>query len=344
MSFDTLRKIFSATIPYYDEVRFIWHGGEPTSMGKAFYKEVIRLQKEINKNNTKITNSIQSNLTLLDCGFAKFLIENGFKIGSSFDGTKNDLTRFNSQKILDGRKIVTDNGGRVGFICVVQRKNIDNLIEDYEWFKKNHINYTLNQYMATPPYENDELFVPTEHYIKRICELYDYWAKDVGCNINISYFEDFIDYHLFGKKYLCCYNSCLGKHIGVQYNGDIYNCNRDFPKEYSFGNIHDYTDIHQCFESAGFENLVKKAVERRNYCKENCEIYDFCNGGCNSTSLMGGDISRGNKYVCDTIIAVYKHIEKSLNTLKAQPEETWKTTLNPKLCEKLMKYSKGKIK
>lgn len=338
MSLETLRRIFSVTIPYYEEVHFIWHGGEPVSMGKEFYQTALQMQQEINTHNAKIENSIQSNLTLLDEDFVRFLLDHHFHIGGSFDGTRNDLTRHNTEKILAGRQLVLDCGGQVGFICVVQSNNIDHLIEDYHWFQSKGINYTLNPYMAVPPYEDDPLFVPAPHYIQRVCELFDYWAADTQCKIRISYFHDFIDYILFGFKSLCCYNSCLGKHIGIHYDGQIYNCNRDFPAEYSFGNVYDYTDIHQCFESPGFQALAKKAVERRYHCKENCSIFPFCAGGCNSSAYMGGDLTRGNPVTCQILQAVYQHIAQTLEQWKHRSPDECKQALNPALWKRILKY------
>lgn len=332
ISLETLEKIFSITIPFYDELKFIWHGGEPTSMGLDFYKAAIEMQKKFNSKNVKITNSIQTNLTLLDEDFVHFLIDNDIKIGSSFDGTQNHLTRHNSDKILAGRDLVVKNGGRVGFICVVQSKNIDCLIEDYKWFKKKGINYTLNPYLSAPPYENDELFVSPKHYSKRICELFDFWAMDSECNITISYFNDFINFILFGEKSLCCYNSCLGKHVGIQYNGDIYNCNRDFPQECSYGNIYDYTDIRDCFASKGFENMLTASIERRKNCIESCDLYNFCNGGCCSAAFTGGNMAKANKHFCTIITSVYHYIENRLEEFKT------KTPANNELAKKLEKY------
>lgn len=298
-------------------------------MGLDFYKDALEMQKRINVNGAVINNSIQSNLTLLDEEMAKFIVDNNIHIGGSYDGINNELTRHNSNKILKGHKVLKDCGGRNGFICVVQRNNIDNLIEDYEWFKKNKMNYTINMYMSDNSNLDDPLFVEKEHYVKRICELFDYWVNDVKCNIQISYFDDFIDYILYKKKSLCCYNFCLGKHVGIHYNGDIYCCNRDFTKEFCFGNIYDYNDIRECFQSDGFENIVLEAVERRKQCKSECSIYDFCTGGCNSTALMGGKLSERNAYVCQILISIYEHIEKRIQDYLLNKDEKMKNELNP---------------
>jgi len=104
---DTLRKMFEITIPYYFDIKFLWHGGEPLSMGQAFYESVISLQKEINTTNAYILNTMQSNLTLLDENFAMFLLKSKFGIGGSFDGTQNEKTRHCSAQILAGHNILT---------------------------------------------------------------------------------------------------------------------------------------------------------------------------------------------------------------------------------------------
>lgn len=223
MSEKTLRKIFETTIPYYKEINYIWHGGEPLSMGIQFYKKAISIQKELNIYGRKIKNSIQTNLTLLDDELAKFVVKEEIYIGSSFDGSQNEKTRHNTQKIIRGSELLRKHGGRNGFICVVQNHNIEYLIEDYAWFNSRKINYTINPYLVSPSeMENNPLFVPAEKYIHYINKFFDYWVKDTNCNIRISYFMDFINYILFKSKSLCCYNSCMGKHIGVHYDGKIY--------------------------------------------------------------------------------------------------------------------------
>ncbi len=313
---EIMEQAFKIIIPYYDEIRFIWHGAEPLSVGKDFYERALRIQLKYNTNSVVIENSIQTNLTLLNDEFARFLIDNSIHIGSSYDGTRNELTRHNSDGILNGYRTLKKNGGDCGFICVVQNKNIDSLIEDYNWFKNNQIDYTLNQYLSSPPYEEDPLFVPADHYIDRICELFDYWMYDSECCISISYFERFVDYVLFGKKDLCCYNSCMGKHIGISFDGTIQACNREFLDEYHFGSVFDYNRIYDCFESAGFKKMLNEAVVRRRSCKDNCSIYGLCEGGCNNVAFVAGGISNQNEYYCSTMIGIYNHIKDGLASLK----------------------------
>lgn len=339
MSEETLRKIFEITIPFYREINYIWHGGEPLSMGIDFYKKALSIQKELNVYGNKIKNSIQTNLTLLDAEMADFVVANDIHIGSSFDGTQNEKTRHNSKKIVAGSDLLREHGGRNGFICVLQNYNIEHLIEDYEWFKSKKINYTINPYLVSPlEMKDNPLFVSAEKYVYCVSQFFDYWIKDTSCNIRISYFVDFINYILFKSKSLCCYNSCIGKHIGVHFDGKIYNCNRDFPEQYCFGNVYDYKDIHECFESKGFELLLQHAIERRNKCRNNCDIYEFCAGGCNSCALVGGDICKNNEYTCAILKGVYAHVKEVIERYCELDNTILSNEVNPHVVKKIFEY------
>lgn len=298
---------------------------------------MLNLQSEYDIKNKIIKNSIQTNLSLLTEEFAEFLVKNNFHIGSSFDGTKNEFTRHNTDKIMKGYETLKRAGGNNGFICVVQNENINCLKEDYEWFKSKGINYKLNKYLSKDVC-NDKLYVEPKIYSQKMCDFFDYWMFDKSCNISMSYFDDFIKYILFKEKDLCCYNSCMGKHIGIHYNGNIYGCNRDFPEKYCFGNINDYTDIHQCFESKGFNNLLKDTIERRKNCKEKCRIYDFCTGGCNSVALTLGDVKKNHQEDCDTLIFIYSYVEEKINEWKKESKNKIIENLNPYFSKLLLKY------
>ncbi len=61
-------------------VEFVWQGGEPTLLGMDFFKRVIELQKPFVKTKT-ITNSIQTNGTLLTDEWCAFLKKHNFMVG-----------------------------------------------------------------------------------------------------------------------------------------------------------------------------------------------------------------------------------------------------------------------
>lgn len=105
INIQTIKHLLDITTPYYKRVNIIWHGGEPLLMGVDFYKEVVGIQKTYD---CRITNAIQSNLTLLSPEMADFFAENNISISGSFDGVCNEALRGHSKEILAGRQLMID--------------------------------------------------------------------------------------------------------------------------------------------------------------------------------------------------------------------------------------------
>ena len=306
MGAETLKRMLDITVPFYKSINFIWHGGEPLLVGLDFYQKVVELQKQ---SSCDIKNSIQSNLTLMTPEFATFFAENNFNISGSYDGICNKELRGNDEKILAGRMLITETGRRCGLIMVVSNYNIDHLIDSYLFFKNLKVNFSLNLYLDQRDNKKSELQLEEDTTINRLNELFDYWAYDITGTIHISYFKHILEFILFKRKSLCTYTSCLGRWIGIRHDGEIVPCNRYFPSEYGYGNVFDYTDIGEAFDSNGFKTLLKQAIIRREKCKS-CEIYLFCNGGCNNNAINESGIENNSGLSCNILKGVYKHIDE----------------------------------
>lgn len=313
MSIEILQQLMKITLPFYNKISFIWHGGEPLSMGLDFYKKVVELQEYYRaKFDVKLSNNIQTNITLLNKEMADFFVKNNFTIGSSYDGIYNYKTRGLSDKILNGVKIYQNAGGTCGMISVVSKITVNSLIESYEFFKKQKLNYKLNPYLGT----DEELLLDYDVYTREMIKLFDYWALDTKTPISISSFIVFIDYIILQRKHLCTFTSCLGRWASVNYNGTIKPCNRYFPDEYSYGNIIDYNSFDEAFNSEGFRKLITKAIDRREKCKS-CALWEFCSGGCNYIALneCNGIENNGGNH-CQFLLTMYEHIENFLEENK----------------------------
>ena len=68
-----------------DEVLFCWHGGEALMRPLSFYKRAMELQRRYGRGRV-ITNTLQTNGTLLTDEWCRFFRENGFLVGLSVDG------------------------------------------------------------------------------------------------------------------------------------------------------------------------------------------------------------------------------------------------------------------
>ena len=70
------------------EVVVAWQGGEPTMMGLDFFRRSIELERKYAAPGQRILNTIQTNGTLLDDEWGRFLKENDFLVGISIDGPR----------------------------------------------------------------------------------------------------------------------------------------------------------------------------------------------------------------------------------------------------------------
>ena len=310
MSGETLRRLYDITFACYQNVLIIWHGGEPLCMGKSFFEEALQLQTSYP--GVHVINRMQSNLTLLTDDMADFLCSSHIGGGSSFDGINNEYLRGDSERILAGREKLLSRGKACGFIMVLSRKNVDTLIESYELFKRLNANYSINPYVHTTAVNDSELALDASHTIQRLQEFFDYWIADAKCNVHVDYFERILKFIIFGKKSVCKYTSCLGKWLGIRYDGSIVPCNRYFPDEFGLGSIWDYDKLSDAFQSDGFRRLLEGAIERRYKC-QNCEVFPFCAGGCNNVALNEGGITENGGSTCKITKGIYSYIKTYLS-------------------------------
>ncbi len=307
MTLRTIDRLFDIVCNNCNNVQFIWHGGEPLLMGYDFYKYVFEKQKSYQ--GTKIKNSMQSNLTLLTDELADLLCDNSVGMGTSFDGVLNEELRGNTTAILEGRQKIIQRGGSCGVIMVVSNKNIDTLLDSYELFKKKCINYGMNTYVSRGAEYDKPFILEASKAILRFKELFDIWIDDQGCNIHVDFYERILRYISSGNKTVCKNTSCIGRWMGVRFDGTIVPCNRYFPDEYNYGNIWDYNSIFEAFDSSGAIKLIGEAIERRRKCMS-CEAYGLCEGGCNNVAYNEGDIKTNGGNTCVIFREIYMYINE----------------------------------
>lgn len=286
------------------------------SVGKIIRKAAKALQTSAEKmadSGKAVKNSIQTNLTLMNDEFADFLVKNQIGVGSSFDGIYNDRLRGSTKELIRGYTILERAGKKCGFIMVVSQENIAALKESYRFFRDRGISFTINLYIPAKTQANERLMPQTDDAIRYIIDFYDCWINDADCNISIHFFERIIEHIIWGSKTLCKYSSCLGKWVGIRYDGTIVPCNRFFPDACHFGNVYEYEKISDAFASGGFTRLLRQAVARREKCG-NCAIYSFCEGGCNNVAYHENGIENNGGQSCLILKAVYGHIRGDLRS------------------------------
>lgn len=307
---EDLRKFCNITFPHYNSIYIVWHGGEPTFLGKDILEDYTNIIKHYAKKyNTTIDFSMQSNGTLINEEFVQFLKENKIHIGISFDGVHNDNTRnstdmfFQTKKLLDQYKI------GFGVITVVSGLNYRELIDNYEYMKKHKIHLKLAHYENINAPDNN-LILPLDGYIKKMKEFFDYWINDSECNIKVDPFLRMINDYYNGYSGICARSSCMRGWLCLEPNGDITPCDRTFPKEYIYGNVAYLKDIREIYKSQPFLSLMKGANIRRMKCKQECDLYNFCEGGCNHNAIHENGLENNKGFSCKAFYEIFSYVIK----------------------------------
>ncbi|HSV98898.1 MAG TPA: radical SAM protein [Sedimentisphaerales bacterium] len=62
-------------------IRFSWHGGEPTILGLDYFRKIVAIQRKHLPAGRAFANGIQTNGTLLNEQWCRFLAAEGFTVG-----------------------------------------------------------------------------------------------------------------------------------------------------------------------------------------------------------------------------------------------------------------------
>lgn len=343
MEMETLEKLYSIMFPFYKSIGIVWHGGEPTFAGVGFYTRALQLEEAYAKKyGVKVLNSMQTNATLLSDEFISLIERYHISLGVSYDGPVNDITRDSTVAVLSSIKKLKAHNIRPGIITVVSKKNIDRLIATYEHLKEIALGAQLNHYIEmdkdTPCLE---LSLDPDEYVAKMYDLFLFWFNDPLCNIDLNPFRGYIEQYLFGVSPVCIHASCMRSWMCMEHSGNLSACDKVFPKEYQYGNVNDYSDIREVYYSDGYRNLLASSVERRNKCIESCEYYKYCEGGCNHSAMVEGEVTNNGGFSCRTFKSLFGKIILYLKSIELTIETISDKVPNPYLRKTLLSCIKS---
>ena len=127
-----------------DEVVSSWQGGEPTLRGLEFFRKVVALQRKHAKAGQRIENDLQTNGTLLDEDWARFLKEHRFLVGLSIDGPReiHDRYRITNQgaptfdSVVAAARLLRGFGVKFNTLTCVSRFNASRPLDVYRFLRR----------------------------------------------------------------------------------------------------------------------------------------------------------------------------------------------------------------
>lgn len=294
--------------------QWIWHGGEPLLVDNDFYDEANALVKE---QFPKASIDMQSNLTLLDDEKAKMLKKWEVRPGFSFDGLTNHLTRKNTGDLMRSLLVAEKNGIFSGAIMIITNDNINQLIEEYEYFKRLRVSCKMNLIFSA--HKNNKTYnLDGELAAEKLCEFFDYWIRDVQGPVSSDICERYLIAALDAGG-SCSFTDCAGKDywFSVQPDGDIYHCGRDWSEETGlcFGNIFEVESVSDIIKHPNHKKWYEGTRRMLQNCGE-CDYFYSCHSGCyNDNIQFDPSMNKPEPNNCYIHKHVISHVIKTINEI-----------------------------
>ena len=340
-------KVLSAFITNYitsqptPEVAFVWQGGEPTLLGIDFFKRVVELQRPFARLKT-ISNSLQTNGTLLTDEWCAFLKKNNFMVGISLDGPREIHDRYRRDRegkgtfdrVMRGLRLLQKHKVDYNVLACVACETARQPLEVYRFLRDSGVEFIqfspVVERMATAcnaqsglrlagPASLDkeeaqnEVFpwsVLPEEYGDFLIAIYDEWVRhDVGTTFVMN-FEWALNAWIGNSSPVCIHAEQCGRSLVIEHNGDVYACDHCVFPEYQLGNIINDSLSQMVAQScqSGFGVTKESALPR--WCRE-CKVLAACRGGCPKHRFeMSNYQEPGMQYLCPGYRKFFMHIRK----------------------------------
>lgn len=331
------------------EISFAWQGGEPTLLGVRFFEKAVALQSKYARGK-RITNAIQTNGTLLNDEWCRFLQRHDFLVGISLDGPmelhdayrRDRRQRPTFHKVLRAIELMQRHGVPFNILTVVNRLNSQHPLEVYRFFKSIGARFlqfiplverlapdpggssnTAGPHLAGPP-TGDRAgqtadvapwSVEPEQFGRFLCAIYDDWIRnDVG-QIFVQIFDTTLGIFAGYPASLCVFCETCGQSLAIEHNGDVYSCDHYVYPEYLLGNINELTlrEMARSPKQIAFGKAKRDGLPQ--FCRK-CDVLFACRGECPKHRFMTTpDGEAGLNYLCPSYKRFFHHVAPTMRQM-----------------------------
>jgi uncharacterized protein len=306
-------------------IRFSWHGGEPTILGSDYFRKIVAIQRKNQPSKQHIANGMQTNGTLLDEDWCRFLADEDFYIGLSLDGPQEMHDRHRLTKggkptfdqTMKGYGLLRQHQVSTDILCVVNAHNVRYPLEVYRFFKQLGAKYVSFLPLVEPKQGTDRgvssLTVPADDWGDFLCTVFDEWVnQDIG-KLKVQIFEEAARTAFEQEHSLCIFRPICGDIPVVEHNGDFYSCDHFVDDEHRLGNIIE-TPLVELLESPEQRAFGKAKLDfLPRYCRE-CEVKVMCNGECpKNRFIRTHDGEEGLNFLCAGYKRFFSHCKSFVN-------------------------------
>jgi uncharacterized protein len=291
-------------------VMFSWHGGEPALAGLDFFRKAVYLQHKYLPPGRVLLNGLQTNGTLFDEEWCRFLSKENFLVGISLDGPEelHDVHRKNREgkgsflQTIKGYELLQKYGINPEILCVVNACNAKFPLEIYHFFKQSGAEFITFLPLVQRQLNSGEGVSPesvsAEAFGHFLISIFDEWVREDIGKVKIQIFEEALRTAFNREHTLCIFKVNCGGVPVVEQNGDFYACDHFVAEEYFRGNIRNHTLAWYLDGAAQKAFGEAKSLTLPEYCRM-CPVKEMCNGECpKNRFITTPDGEPGLNYLC----------------------------------------------
>lgn len=317
------------------EVMFTWQGGEPLLMGLGFYRRALELQWKYARPGTRITNTVQTNGTLLDDEWCRFFKETDFLVGISLDGPAefHDVYRLDKGEqptftaVMAGLRLLQRHDVAFNVLTCVHAANVDHPRRLYR-FLRDEVGAQFLQFIpiveridagwGQEDVRVTDRSLTARQYGRFLIDIFDEWLRhDVG-KVFVQIFDVALGQWLGAPPSLCIFAPTCGNALVLEHNGDLYSCDHFVEPDHFLGNIRETPLRELVFSSKQQQFGMAKATNLPSYCRT-CEVFFACQGGCPRNRFIKTPTGEeGLNYLCAGYKAFFRHIDRPMRLMRAK--------------------------
>ena len=309
------------------EVVVAFQGGEPTMMGLDFFRRVLEIERRHAQPGQQILNTLQTNATLIDDTWARFLADEEFLVGVSVDGPRemHDAYRVDKggkptfDRVMRGLDALHRAGAEWNALTTVHHANEEHGAPVYR-FLRDDLGARFIQLI--PIVERQGTHVSTASVSPRgygqfLVGVFDEWIRsDVGTVYVQSFDSALASWLGMPEAGVCVHAETCGRAVALEHNGNVYSCDHYVEPEHLIGNLADGRTLLQIVDSPQQQAFgLAKRDSLPQYCRD-CSVRFACNGGCPKDRFARTpDGEPGLHYLCPSYQLFFAHVDRPMRVM-----------------------------
>ena len=286
---------------------FSWQGGEPMLAGLDFFQKAVAYQQAFRREGQQVVNAFQTNGTLIDDAWGRFLKRWDMLVGISIDGPPeiHDKNRIypngagSQEDVLRGLRVLQEHRVEHNVLVLVHGDNVHHpkevvrfirdLGEDYLQFIPcvvTGLGRSMPSHDAVDPVA----------YGQFLCEVFDEWLSVGPTRLYVRMFNNLVLAVAGHEPEYCVFRRACAGCLLVEHNGDVFPCDFMVQPEWRMGNLttDSLAEIYRHPRWLAFRKLKSQLSPA---C-EACRHVALCNGGCPRDRFGGRLPDDEPNYLC----------------------------------------------